>query len=173
MADALAKSGVGYDTVYLNDLQKCDLRRYKCVLFVGCAVMDKRAYAFVRDKVMADGRTVAFMRENAVVVDNQTQRNEQGLVNALLAETKQANCNVVRYENFVYDSDEYRKLFAGAGAHIYTDGGEVVCAQNNFVMVHTKGKEKTLLHLSCGDVSIDNGDCNTAVFDNLTGERVY
>ena len=144
------------------------------MLFVGCAVMDKRAYAYVHDKVMCGDRTVVFMRENAVVVDGKTQRTEQGLVNALLdAKKQQAQCRVVCLENFIYDKDEYRKLFAASGAHVYTDGGEVVCAQNNFVMVHTKGKDKTLLHLACGDVTVENGACNTAVFDNLTGERLY
>ena len=179
MADAIGKAGVGYDTLYLHDLQKCDLAQYKCVVFVACEAMSKSEFDYVKNRVMSGGRTVVFMRRNGWIVDEKTDDKHVADLYGFTPSTEKKQekigekCRVVSYPNFVYDKDEYRRLFERAGAHIYTDGGELVCAQNQFVMVHTKGTSQTVLHLACGDVLVENGACNTVVYDNLTGERVY
>lgn len=179
MADALEKSGAACDTIWLYDLQKCDIARYKCVVFMACEAMRKSDYDYIRNVVMGGGRTVVFMRKNGFIVDGKTGLNNvtklygfTALAGGVQKENRR-NCRVISAPDFIYDKAYYREVFREAGAHIYTDNGEVVVAQNNMVMVHTKGVQKTVLHLACGDVEIENGACNTAVFDNLTGERMY
>ena len=55
---------------------------------------------------------------------------------------------------------------------MYTDNGEVVIADNEMVLVHCKDIETTNLHLHHGDVTVENGKCNTALFNSYTGERI-
>ena len=179
MADAIAKSGVGYDMIWLYDLKKCDISKYKCVLFVACEAMRKSDYDYILGVVMGGGRTVAFMRKNGYIVDNQTDYNNMtGLYGGSALEDsyfeeQRENCRVVGIPQFEYDRNFYTRLFESAGAHIYARGGEVVTAQNNYVLVHTKGISQTVLHLACGDVTVQNEKCGTVIYDNLTGERIF
>ena len=82
------------------------------------------------------------------------------------------DCSVYYCENAVYSAQWYNGVFRKAGAHIYTDHREVVVADNNLVMVHCKNIAKTHLHLKDRDILLDNGACNTYVFDVETGERL-
>ena len=179
MADAIAKSGVGYDSIWLYDLQKCDVSRYKCVLFISCTAMRETDFEYIQKSVLGGGRTVVFMDKTALIVEDKTsEKHFSKLVGVTLSgkenmEIEREDCKVVCIPQLQYDKAFYRALFAKAGAHVYTQGDEVVCAGNGFVMVHTKGIERTRLHLACGDVIVQNGACSTAVFDNRTGERIF
>ena len=173
MADAIAKSGVGYDSIWLNDLQKCDLSKYKCVLFVACAAMSEQDFSYIQNHVKGGNRTVVFMRENGYIVGEKTSDQTKEQLYRLDTAEAQKNCKVVVLPNFVYDGAFYRDLFISAGAHVYSTGGEAITAANGFVMAHSKGKEKTLLHLACGDVEMENGRCETAILDIHTGERIF
>ena len=51
MADAIAKSGVGYDSIWLYDLQKCDVSRYKCVLFISCTAMRETDFEYIQKNI--------------------------------------------------------------------------------------------------------------------------
>ena len=177
MADAIAKSGAGYDMIFLYDLQKCDLSRYKCVLFVACEKIRKTDYEYIQSNVMKDGRTVAFMRQNGYIVDGNTSKeNIEKLygtkkIDAYFEEVRNG-CKVVGIPEFAYDKNFYRDLFAGAGAHIYAKGGEVTCVGNGYLAVHTKDMAQTTLYLPCGEKTLALKDCETIVFDLQTGERV-
>lgn len=178
MADAIAKSGAGYDMIWLYDLQKCDISKYKCVLFVACEAMRKRDFEYIRKVVMGGNRTVAFMRKNGFIVDgrtgysNITELYGSSALKDSYTEERRKKCRVVSVSQFIYDRKFYRELFESSGAHIYTDNGEVVTVANRFVLVHTKGIPQTTLHLTCGDVTLENGKCNTVIYDDLTGERI-
>ena len=177
MADAIAKSGVGYDMILVRDLQKCDISKYKCVLFVACEAMRKSDYDYILGVVMGGGRTVAFMRKNGYIVDNKTAlSNVAALYGTAIPqeyyEEQRANHRVVIVPEFAYEKDFYTRLFESAGAHVYTRDGEVVCAQNGFVAVHTKGMAQTMVHLECDDVNVTLDECSTVVLDSQTGKRV-
>ena len=73
---------------------------------------------------------------------------------------------------WVVDREIYRKIFEKSGAHIYTDNGEVVIADNEMVMVHCKNTPQTVLHLHCGDVKIQNEKYSTVVYNTFTGEKI-
>ena len=174
--DAVAKSGVGFDHVYLADLEKCDLKRYKCVIFINCTVLSKAKFDYIKNKVMKDGRTVCFMLKCGRILDGEvSDENVEKLVGRkLLPEIfyQTDDCSVYYCENAVYSAQWYNGVFRKAGAHIYTDHREVVVADNNLVMVHCKNIAKTHLHLKDRDILLDNGACNTYVFDVETGERL-
>ena len=68
----------------------------------------------------------------------------------------------------VIDAGVYRKIFEKSGVHIYADNGEVVIADNEMVMLHSKGVPHTTLHLHCGDIEIENGKYNLTVSANGT-----
>ena len=178
MADAIAKSGVGYDMIFLSDLQKCDIRRYKCVLFVACEVMNESDYRYIQNAVMGGGRTVAFMRRNGWIVDGKTDNQNVAMLYGFtpkkpFEEAQKQDCRVVHIAQFAYEREFYTSLFESAGAHVYTKDGAVVCAANGFVAVHAKDKDAVCLQLACGQKTVELGECGTAVLDALTGERVY
>ena len=128
---------------------------------------------------MGSGRTVVFMRQNGWIVDDKTDLGNMEKLYGFTpsVEKKQEKtdekCRVVSYPNFVYDKDEYRSLFESAGAHIYTEQGEVVCVGNGFIAVHAKGVDTARVKLACCEKTVVLGECGTAVLDLHTGERVY
>ena len=70
------------------------------------------------------------------------------------------------------DRKFYHDIFKKAGAHIYSDDGEVIIADNEMVMMHCKDIPQTTLHLHCGDVKVENGKYNTVIYNSFTGEKV-
>ena len=175
-ADALGKSGVAYDMIWLYDLKKCNLSQYKCVMFVSCDAMRKKEYDYIRKTVMGGNRTVAFMCNNGYILDNKTAiSNMTELYGCEIKdgyfEMQREDYRLVTVSECQYESGFYRELFKKAGAHIYADNGEVVCVANDFVMLHCKGIPETTLHLKCGDVTVKNEKYTTKVYDNLTGQR--
>ena len=89
-----------------------------------------------------------------------------------MIEEKKANCRIIVSDEYITDPAAYKKIFAEAGAHIYTDGNEVVIADNDMVMVHTKGVSELKLHLHSGDIVIDTPKYSTVVYNTQTGEKI-
>ena len=177
LIDALGKSGVGFDNVYLSDLQKCDLSRYKCVLFVNCQIFSKDLLEYVKTKVCGQGRTVLFMGQLKYIIDDcsisQSALEIFGAEEVGLAHKEKKEEKEIYYsEEIFYDNQFYREFFRRAGVHIYTEGNEVCIADNNMVMIHTKDIPFSTLHLHSGDLRVKNGDCSTIVYDTQTGKRI-
>jgi hypothetical protein len=149
LIDALGKSGVGFDRLFLTDIDKCELARYRCVIFADCVTLGKRRYRRALD----------------LLVKNKIKT-------VLLGTTPKLLCNADVMEAPVCDPKEWREIFKSAGAHIYTDGGEVVVADGGMVMVHCKEIPQTVLHLPCGDVCIKNEKFSTVVYDCQSGDRL-
>lgn len=61
LADALLGTGASFDKIFLMDLGKVDLAKYKLVVFANNVRMTGAGRAFVRGKVMVPGRTVVFL----------------------------------------------------------------------------------------------------------------
>ena len=176
-ADALEKSGVAYDMIWLYDLLKCDISQYKCVLFVSCDAMRKKEYEYIRKTVMSEGRTVVFMGNNGYIVDEKTALSNMTTLygHALKSgcvETEREGYRIVTISEYQYTPMFYRELFKKSGAHIYSENGEVVCVANDLVMLHCKETTKSTLHLKCGDVVVKNEKYTTNVYDNLTGKKL-
>ena len=176
-ADVLGKSGAAYDMIWLYDLLKCDISQYKCVLFVSCDAMRKKEYDSIRKTVMGGDRTVVFMCNNGYILDGKTAlSNMTKLYGFALKdgyfEMQCESYRVVTVSDYQYKPSFYRELFRKAGAHIYTENGEVLCVANDLVMFHAKETPVTTLRLKCGEITVKNGKYTTKVFDNLTGKRL-
>lgn len=57
--DALARSGAAYDCLYLSDLEKADMDRYRCVVFLNAYCLNEKERKRIRDKCA--GRQVVFL----------------------------------------------------------------------------------------------------------------
>lgn len=164
--NAVGKSGAGFDRLFLKDIRKTDLSRYRCVLFVDCSYISKEDYDYIQSRVFSEDKTVVIIGRFARVVGDRD--NDAGE----LIEEAQKHCRIVVSDDYITDSSFYKRIFAEAGAHIYTDGDEVVIADNSLVMVHTKNAPKIKLHLGSGDVDISPLKYSTVVYNTETGERL-
>ena len=61
MTDSLLGTGAAFDRIFLMDLPKVNLSRYKLVIFGNTFVLGDEPRKFIRDHVMRDGRSVVFM----------------------------------------------------------------------------------------------------------------
>lgn len=61
MTDSLLGTGAAFDRVFLMDLPKVNLARYKVVIFGNTFALDPTQRAFIADRVIQAGRTVVFM----------------------------------------------------------------------------------------------------------------
>ena len=177
LLQAIFKSGAGVDRIYLSDIEKCDISRYKCVLFVDCFVLDRKTYTYIQHAVLSGGRTVVFMERFAVMVEGETNESRFAeYIGALradkYAEYEKENCRICIMPERIENRAFYHDLFKRAGAHIYTNNGEVVVADNEMVMVHCKDIPHTTLHLPCGNIELENGKYNTAVYNIYTGKKL-
>jgi hypothetical protein len=81
MTDALAGTGAAIDRIFLMDLDKADLSKYRLVIFGNTFMLDVAQRAFIKAKVMTQGRSVVFM-SGAGYTDG--QRNDAGLISELV-----------------------------------------------------------------------------------------
>jgi hypothetical protein len=54
------RSGVAFDTIHLDDLERIDLSPYRIVVFGNTFVLDDRQRALIRDRVATGGRTLVW-----------------------------------------------------------------------------------------------------------------
>ena len=164
--NAIGKSGVGFDRIFLKDLNKTDISRYRCVLFVDCSYVSEEDYDYIKNSVFAENRTVVIIGRFAKTVGDKANNAEK------LIKEKNEICRIIVSEEYITDSAFYKKTFAEAGAHIYTDGEEVVVADNELVMVHTREVDEIKLHLHCGDIVINPTKYSTVIYNTKTGEKI-
>lgn len=164
--NAVGRSGVGFDRIFLKDLKKTDISRYRCVLFVDCSYVSVEDYDFIKNQVLIEGRTVILIGRFAKVVGDFANDAQ------LLIDEKSKSCRIVATEEFVTDPGFYKELFTEAGAHIYTDGDEVVIADNDLVMVHTRERSEVNIHLHSGDILVRTPKYSTVVYNTKTGEKI-
>jgi hypothetical protein len=81
MTDALAGTGAAIDRIFLMDLGKADLGKYKLVIFGNTFMLDATQRAFIKAKVLTQGRSVVFL-SGAGYTDG--QRNDAGLISELV-----------------------------------------------------------------------------------------
>lgn len=175
--NALSKSGAGYDIIYLSDVKKVDINRYKCVVFVRCEAMTKGIEDYVKTVVKGGGRTIFFIKPAGLITDGKsTPHHADELIGAAYGEkfasVKEKDCTVVYSQDFVFDANIFREVFIKAGAHIYARSGEVIIADDGFVMIHQKHVKSTTLSLNGKTEEIVNSEVSSAVYDARSGERL-
>ena len=80
MADAMLGTGVPFDKIFLMDLDRADLSRYKLIIFANTVVLSDSQRLFIRNEVMKAGRTVVFLSASGYT---DGVRNNVSLVSAL------------------------------------------------------------------------------------------
>ena len=66
---AVGKSGVCYDSIYLHDLPKAELERYRAVVFVTAVRLTEEMRRFIRMQVQRDGRHVIWLHASGFLND--------------------------------------------------------------------------------------------------------
>lgn len=80
MSDSLLGTGVALDRIFLMDLPRVDLSRYKLVIFGNVFVLNDAQRAYIKSHVIRPGRSVVFM-SGAGYSDG--QKNDVGLISDL------------------------------------------------------------------------------------------
>lgn len=168
MINALGKSGVGFDRLYLSDLAKCDISRYRAVIFHNCLSIERQTYDFICEKVMADGRAVILAGGFGLVIEDE-DASKKG---EAFIDLENEKCHIVVMEKASTDASLYREIFRRAGAHIYADKDEVIIADNELVMIHCRDREEATLHLQNQKITFPCAKFETRVYHTVTGERI-
>ena len=70
-------------------------------------------------------------------------------------------------------TEEWRKIFAEAGAHLYLDQGEIIHAGGGLILIHTKAGGRRRLTIRTGKtIELDLPAKSSWLFDAATGERL-
>ncbi len=174
--DALGKVGTGFDSVYLKDLPKCDLSRYKVVLFMDCVYMDEDIYNYVKNRVIANDRTVIFIGVNGLIRKNyhniDLYKSLTGGNGTDIIDKKLPHARVIDSPMLIKDSDYLRNIFESAGVHVYSYGGEALDVDNGYVLVHAKDKPVSEIHLKNQIITRKNAPFFTVLLDAESGEEL-
>lgn len=181
-------AGVALETVLLRDIERMDLARYKAIVFANTWVMTaeqrqrvrrlagERACVFQGLPAYCDGSrlSVEFSREATGLdlrpVSGQPFAPALG-VSGVAGLHRQGN---VWFSTApVATAAGWREIFRAAGAHIYTESGDVIHAGGGVVLLHSKeGGARTLRLRSGRTLALDLPGVSSWVFDAGTGERL-
>ncbi len=178
LLNALGKSGVGYDLLYLSDLKKVDLTRYKCFIFVNCQKMEDGEYAFVKNKVMGKGKSIVFIGKCGYIkTKSYGVNNVKNLVQLDLesdfSQGKIGKDLVYYFKYYVKNACMFKQIFKQAGVRIYTENSVVTVADNNMLLIHSSGIERVKISLTVGEFEYRLKDKDTIVIDCDTGEKLF
>lgn len=146
-------AAVPFDICYFDDLKKIDLKQYRLVLMPTAFELDAARRAFLKEKVLCDGRYVAWTFAPGVT-DGKTM--DVARVEELagvpfrtpgVAVTPRGGWTAVyAYTNELYTAQVIADIESRAGVHAYLDGPETpVFANERLLAVHTaKGGKRTI-----------------------------
>jgi hypothetical protein len=135
--------GVPFDTAAWSDLADLDLSQYRLVLFQNPVCLDDQRLAFLRDKVLRDGRVVVWLCPPGSIFNGQYRpdmaeaisgnaNNSDRCVISALPDAVSVSC----YDSRTLDIEQFRELAALAKVHLYADKGNAVMASREFLMIH-------------------------------------
>lgn len=181
-------SGVALETVHLSDLERMDLSRYKAIVFANTWTLTAGQRAMVRN--LSKGRHVVFQGLpgycDGTRLSAEFAREATGL--DLRPVSGQAfspalgvggEAGLKRQGNVWFSTTPvttaagWREIFRAAGAHVYTDSGDVIHAGAGLVLLHAKEGGARTLRLRGGRVlELNAPGVASWVFDAETGERL-
>lgn len=185
-------AGAALETVHLRDLEKLDLSRFRVVVFANTWLMTAAQRRFIRERVVAEGREVVFQGlpgyTDGRIFDIGFSREVTGLdlrpVAGLAfspAFTAGANPPGLSRHAKVWFSTglpavttaQWREIFAHAGAHLYTDAGDIVHAGGGLVLIHSKAGGSRQIRLRSGRaVEAVFPPNSSLIFDADSGARL-
>ena len=167
---AVSRSGAAFDSIYLKDLEKAELDRYKTVIFAGTPLLtdeqkelisrrlknNKRHLVWCYAPGFSNGKTldVNFISELTGLAVSETGAENPALAPAFAAD--EANRTFDDWSSWYFPSgrfetEEIREIFECAGVHIYSKDFEDVIVGNFGTAIHTA-------HGGKGTVCLRNGE---------------
>jgi hypothetical protein len=150
-------AGAALETIHHRDLEKIDLSRFKLVVFANTWVMTAAQRRFIRERVVQPGRAVVFQglpgycdgaRLSAGLsreVTGLDLRLVKGLPFSPAFTVGDRPPGVTRHGAVWFatgappvSTAQWRDIFGQAGAHLYTDAGDIVHAGGGLVLIHSK-----------------------------------
>jgi len=185
-------AGAAVETVHLRDLEKLDLSRFRVVVFANTWLMTAAQRRFIRERVISKGREVVFQglpgytdgKRFSVDFSREVTGLDLRPVSGLPfspAFTLGAQPPGLSREGSVWfhtgspalTTAQWREIFAHAGAHLYTEAGDIVHAGGGLVLIHSKtGGARTVRLRSGRSVEAAFSPNSSLIFDAATGTVV-
>jgi hypothetical protein len=185
-------AGASIETIHLADLERVDLDRFKAVVFANTWLLTAAQRRFLRQRVMAPSRHVIFQclpgYTDGRTLNLDFAREATGLDLHRVAAAKpfapqlavgRSEFAPVRSGNTWFSTlpintpEAWRVIFAAAGAHLYTDTGDIVHAGAGLVLIHTvRGGARILRFRSGRSLEVELAPKSSWIFDAATGERL-
>ncbi|MBQ2939862.1 MAG: hypothetical protein IJE00_05785 [Clostridia bacterium] len=129
LLNGIGHTGATVDYLYLQDLPKADLDRYRCMIFVCTYVMDETIRRFIEERVKSDGRHLVFVSVAGYSDGNTLSLTRASQTVGIGLKTAEAAVKLTVGGN-VYSTEAYQQpLFAVADAQATplgtTETGEV------------------------------------------------
>ncbi|MBN1395198.1 MAG: beta-galactosidase [Pirellulales bacterium] len=225
LAEELLHAGAAVDMIYLFDLDRVDLDRYKAVIFANVFKLDQRQRELVRAKVARNGRHLVWQsapgytdgeklapenvsavvgiklepaRASTAMVATESPRIEYGLSAPIeplfvvadpeatpLGRLKDTDQVALARKSLgpstawfssapLNDRKVLRRILQQAGAHLYSDGYDVVYAGGDLLLVHVAepGGKRTLSLRNGKKLELEPLVPSTLLLDAETGETL-
>ena len=166
--NTLGKSGFSYDSVCFDDLEKADLARYRCVLFVHVPYLTERRRRFIRDTVAKDGRILIWINTAGYLCDTSASPDNISDAAGISVRNAEGVPSTIRIR---YGGEEYRLsacepyslLFSPCGEEErlgYFDGTDTPAAAKRVFRDHTAfyfsvfPSDNALMRKICGEAGV-------------------
>lgn len=185
------RSGASIETIHLRDLEKADLSRFRVVVFANTWLIRPAQRRYIREKVMGGGRHVVFQGVpgyfDGETLDIGNARETTGLDLRPVSEQPfqpaftvgEAAPGLSRHGDVWFATgpplpwQDWRRIFAAAGAHLYVDGGEIIHAGGGLLLVHSKDGGRRNLAFRDGRTSeVTLPPKSSWLYDLASGERL-
>lgn len=176
LAAALSDAGLFYEGFSFDDLSKIDLGKYKMIIFPHTFEVDSVREKFLREKVLAGGRTVLFIDAFGISdgksLDVRRVKKFTGFDYAAAAAVNKSDMGAYKSVFIPKFGDvngkRLREIADGAGVHKYIESGDPYFANERLLCVHTKNggrqtvtlpkKAKKVVELYTDRTVLENGD---------------
>ena len=166
----VAKSGVAYDSIFLKDLEKAELDRYKTIIFAGTPLLTDTQKEFINTNLKNNNRHIVWCYapgfSNGKKLDVNFISEITGIKTIEIAPEDPAFAPYFRgevtckkFDNWtswyfpegIFSVEEIRTVFEKSNAHIYTKDFECVIAGNFGTAIHTATGGKGTIKLKNGE----------------------
>ncbi|MCC7157004.1 MAG: hypothetical protein IT161_20660 [Bryobacterales bacterium] len=169
------QTSAAIETIHLADLPRVQLDRFKVVVFANTWLLTAEQRKFIRQRVAAEGRHVVFGGPAGYCDGRKLSASFVEQVTGIPGKRTglEQHGNIWVSPAPVTETADWRRIFAAAGAHLYSDQNDVIHAGGGLVLPHFNTGGPRRLALRTGKViGIDAPARSSLLFDASTGERL-
>ncbi len=194
--DAVARTGVAYDCIYSDELEVCEIERYKLVIMVNAYMItpeNREKYRKILSGTTAlwlhaagfsDGETISCLNISRTVGMEVARKGKNFAIVSdaeidVLERSEDVEIVTARRGRDVYctlptpSGELIKRLVAEVGAHSYCDSGDPILAGGGVVTINAAAGGMRTLRLRSGKViRLSLPAYSTVAFDSETGERL-